>query len=114
MNRTVTGLLRTVAAASTWALAAPVDAQPLFWSTQANPIEETQAMREQVLAGFAGGVDYQSSDGGPWLTRLQAEVQAGYGHHRRARGRCTATSPSLRRRPGRSLRHRRERRSTRR
>ena len=79
MNRTVTGLLRTFAAASTLALAAPVHAQPLFWSTQANPIEETQAMREQVLAGFEGGVDYQSSDGGPWLTRLQAEVQAGSG-----------------------------------
>ena len=32
------------------ALAAPAAAQPLFWSTQAAPVEETQAMREQVLA----------------------------------------------------------------
>jgi multiple sugar transport system substrate-binding protein len=36
-------------------------------------------MRDQVLAGFEGGVDYQASDPGPWLTRLQAELQAGSG-----------------------------------
>ena len=50
----------------------------LFWSTQAKPVEEAQAMREQVLAG-AGDVDYQPNDGGPWLTRLNAELQAGSG-----------------------------------
>jgi multiple sugar transport system substrate-binding protein len=54
-------------------------AEPLFWSTQAKPVEESQKMREQVLAGFPGGVDYQPSDEGPWLTRLQAELQAGTG-----------------------------------
>ncbi|QYK41163.1 MAG: carbohydrate ABC transporter substrate-binding protein [Paracoccaceae bacterium] len=54
-------------------------AEPLFWSTQAKPVEESQKMREQVLSGFPGGVDYQPSDEGPWLTRLQAEVQAGSG-----------------------------------
>ncbi len=59
--------------------AGPVAAQPLFWSTQAKPVEETQAMRAQVLAGFPGGVDYQASDEGPWITRLQAEAQAGSG-----------------------------------
>ncbi len=53
-------------------------AEVLFWSTQAKPVEEAQAMREQVLAG-AGAVDYQPNDGGPWLTRLQAELQAGSG-----------------------------------
>lgn len=35
-------------------------------------------MREQVLAG-AGNVDYQPNDAGPWLTRLNAELQAGKG-----------------------------------
>ena len=60
-------------------LAAPAQAQVLFWSTQAKPVEETQAMRDQVLAGFDGQVDYQPSDGGPWLTRLQAETEAGKG-----------------------------------
>ena len=60
-------------------VAAPALAEPLFWSTQARPVEETQAMREQVLAGFPGGVDYQATEEGPWLTRLQAELQAGRG-----------------------------------
>ncbi|EEX11383.1 sugar-binding protein [Ruegeria lacuscaerulensis ITI-1157] len=54
-------------------------AEVLFWSTQAKPVEEAQAMREQVLSGFEGGVDYQPNDAGPWLTRLQAELQAGSG-----------------------------------
>ena len=61
-------LLSTVAA----------QADVLFWSTQAKPVEEAQAMREKVLAG-AGEVDYQPNDGGPWLTRLKAELQAGSG-----------------------------------
>ncbi len=60
-------------------LAGPATAEVLFWSTQAKPVEETQAMREQVLAGFEGGVDYQGMDEGPWLTRIQAEMQAGTG-----------------------------------
>ena len=51
----------------------------LFWSTQAKPVEETQKMRDQVLSGFEGGVDYQPQDDGPWLTRVQAELQAGSG-----------------------------------
>ena len=57
---------------------ATVQADVLFWSTQAKPVEEAQAMREQVLAG-AGDVDYQPNDGGPWLTGLNAELQAGSG-----------------------------------
>ena len=60
-------------------LASPLAAEPLFWSTQAKPVEESQAMRDQVLSGFSGGVDYQASDEGPWLTRIQAELQAGKG-----------------------------------
>ncbi|MBX2837820.1 MAG: ABC transporter substrate-binding protein [Gammaproteobacteria bacterium] len=51
----------------------------LFWATQAKPVEEAQAMREKVLSGFEGEVDFQSSDTGPWLTRLQAETEAGEG-----------------------------------
>jgi len=54
-------------------------AQVLFWSTQAAPIEETQAMRDQVLAGFEGGVDFQPQDVGPFVTRLEAELEAGSG-----------------------------------
>lgn len=54
-------------------------AEVLFWSTQAKPVEEAQAMREQVLSGFEAGVDYQPNDGGPWLTRLKAELEASSG-----------------------------------
>ncbi|SIS89169.1 carbohydrate ABC transporter substrate-binding protein, CUT1 family [Roseivivax lentus] len=54
-------------------------AEVLFWSTQARPAEEAQAMRQQVLSGFGPGVDYQPNEDGPWLTRLQAEDQAGTG-----------------------------------
>ncbi|MFY0597248.1 MAG: carbohydrate ABC transporter substrate-binding protein [Cognatishimia sp.] len=57
--------------------AAAVNAEVLFWSTQAKPVEEAQAMREQVLGGQ--DVDYQPNDGGPWMTRLNAELQAGSG-----------------------------------
>ncbi|TIQ75122.1 MAG: carbohydrate ABC transporter substrate-binding protein, partial [Mesorhizobium sp.] len=54
-------------------------AQVLFWSTQARPVEETQKMRSEVLKTFDGEVDYQVAEDGPWLTRLQAELQAGSG-----------------------------------
>jgi multiple sugar transport system substrate-binding protein len=54
-------------------------AEVLFWSTQAQPVEESQKMRDGALAGFEGGVDYQASEAGPWLTRFQAELQAGSG-----------------------------------
>ncbi len=59
--------------------ASAAQADVLFWSTQAKPVEEAQAMREQVLSGFGDSIDYQPNDVGPWLTRLQAELQAGSG-----------------------------------
>ncbi|TVR07552.1 MAG: carbohydrate ABC transporter substrate-binding protein [Salinarimonadaceae bacterium] len=56
-----------------------VAAEVLFWSTQARPIEETQAVREQVLSGFDGAVTFEPAEEGPWQTRVQAELQAGSG-----------------------------------
>ncbi len=56
--------------------AAAAQADVMFWSTQARPIEEAQAMRDTVLSGYEGTVDYQPNEDGPWLTRLQAELQA--------------------------------------
>ncbi len=75
------GLLKLAGIAATLAVlgAYPASAQTLFWSTQAKPVEEAQAMRDDVLSGFGNPVDYQPSDGGPWLTRLQAELEAGSG-----------------------------------
>jgi len=61
------------------ALSVSANAEVLFWSTQAKPAQETQAMRDQVLASSPSKVTYQANDGGPWLTRLQAELQAGSG-----------------------------------
>jgi len=73
-------ILAIAGAALAFAATIPsAQAQVLFWSTQAAPVEETQKMREQVLAGFEGGVDYQASETGPFLTRLVAETQAGSG-----------------------------------
>ncbi|WP_196259647.1 ABC transporter substrate-binding protein [Pelagibacterium limicola] len=63
----------------TLGVTAGAGAQVLFWSNQAAPIEETQAMREQVLAGFDGQVDFQTQEPGPFLTRLDAELEAGSG-----------------------------------
>lgn len=75
LNSRILGAASGVAIACT---AFAAQAEVLFWSTQAKPVEEAQAMREQVLAD-AGDVDYQPNDGGPWLTRLQAELQSGSG-----------------------------------
>jgi len=72
----ITGAATGLAIACT-AVAAQADV--LFWSTQAKPVEEAQAMREQVLSGFMGDVDYQPNDSGPWITRLNAELQANSG-----------------------------------
>ena len=59
--------------------AVAAQADVLFWSTQARPVEEAQGMRDNVLSGHADAVDYQPNEGGPWLTRIQAELQAGSG-----------------------------------
>jgi multiple sugar transport system substrate-binding protein len=78
--RTAKHVTRTVIAAIAMAIGATAaSADILFWSTQAKPVEETQKMREEVLKGFGQPVDYEASDGGPWLTRIQAELQAGSG-----------------------------------
>ncbi len=79
MTRMTKSVLLASAAAflSTGLAATPGLAQEeiLFWSTQARPVEEAQAMRDDVLAAFdgAGAVNYQPQDPGPFLTRLEAE-----------------------------------------
>ncbi len=51
----------------------------LFWSTQGTPVNEQQAIRDTVLNGFSGEVDYSPQDEGPFLTRINAEAKAGKG-----------------------------------
>ena len=72
-------MLATVSAVAFTCTGFAAQAETLFWSTQARPAEEAQAMTEKVLSGFTAGVNYQPNEGGPWLTRLQAELQAGSG-----------------------------------
>jgi multiple sugar transport system substrate-binding protein len=60
-------------------MASAAQAQVLFWSSQAAPVEETQKMREQVLKNFPGGVDFQPQEPGPFITRIEAEATAGSG-----------------------------------
>lgn len=51
----------------------------LFWSSQAKPVEEGQAMRQDVLAKFGKPVGYMGIDEGPFVTRINAEAKAGKG-----------------------------------
>ena len=51
----------------------------LIWSTQASPAKEQQAVRDDVLKGAPGAVEFLSNQEGPFLTRLNAEIQAGKG-----------------------------------
>jgi len=53
--------------------------QLLFWSNQAQPVEEAQKVREQVLAGFGKPVTFLPQEPGPFNTRIDAELKAGRG-----------------------------------
>ncbi len=75
-SRTLTGAVAGLALLMTGTV---VSAETLFWSTQARPAEERQAMRDGVLDKFGSEVDYQPNENGPWLTRLQAELKANDG-----------------------------------
>ena len=70
------GVLALAVAATMMGSGAAQAEDVLFWSKQAAPPEEAQAMRDKVLSGFEGEADFQGSDPGPWLTRIQAEIAA--------------------------------------
>jgi len=88
-------MLRTLAGA---ALALSVAAggaqaqQVLFWSTQARPVEEPEDARRGAERFDGAVVDYQVAEAGPWLTRLQAELQAAPARSA-CLAACMATSP---------------------
>lgn len=58
--------------ASTTALAKDV----IFYSTQANPLKEADAMRNDVLADFSGKVQFLPQEAGPFFSRIEAESRA--------------------------------------
>ncbi|CAN5385533.1 ABC transporter substrate-binding protein [soil metagenome] len=74
------GLLRlaTAAAIVAGATGAANAASILFWSSQGTPVEEQQRIRDSVLKAF-GEVEFSPQDPGPFITRIQAEAQAGKG-----------------------------------
>jgi multiple sugar transport system substrate-binding protein len=79
--RTSTALWTALAVTTAALASTPARAQQalLFWSTQAQPVEETKKMREQVLAGFGKPVNYLPQEQGPFATRIEAEAKAGKG-----------------------------------
>ena len=48
-------------------------------STQLVPEEEAAKMRDDILAGFEGVVDFVGSEGGPFIDTIRSEAQAGSG-----------------------------------
>ena len=56
-----------------------LDVKILLWSTQGTPVEEQQKLRDGVFANFPGGVDFQPQELGPFVTRIEAERNAGTG-----------------------------------
>ena len=57
-------LIATLAGAAlmTIATAQMAEAQVLFWSNQAAPVEEAQKVRDTVVKNFPGGVDFEPED----------------------------------------------------
>lgn len=78
MKRLVKGLCAFTALVLAFGAPCAKAESVLFWSGQAAPLPEAQAMRDQALKGFSG-VDFQSREGGPFITRLEAEFKAGRG-----------------------------------
>ena len=49
----------------------------IFLSTQFSPVEEAERMRNTILAGFPGQVEFIPEAGGPFNDRVRAEAQSG-------------------------------------
>ena len=68
-----------VGAVLLWTGQAQAQDAMLFWSSQATPVTEAQAMRDTVLPEFGTPVDFQPQDPGAFMTRIQAELGASQG-----------------------------------
>jgi hypothetical protein len=51
----------------------------VFLSTQLRPVEEAEKMRERILAGYDGAVNFVGSDSSPFIERVRAEAASGKG-----------------------------------
>ena len=69
-------VLKTAAAAllagAMWSGGAAAQDAALFWSSQATPVTEAQAMRDAVLPGLGSPVDFSPQDPGAFMTRMKA------------------------------------------
>lgn len=70
-------LAAALATALSWGSASAQNV--LLWSTQASPVNEQRAMRDNVLNKAPQPVEFVSNQEGPYFTRLNAELQAGKG-----------------------------------
>ena len=70
-------LVAALAAALSWGSASAQNV--LLWSTQASPVNEQRAVRDNVLKNAPAPVEFVSNQEGPYFTRLNAELQAGKG-----------------------------------
>jgi multiple sugar transport system substrate-binding protein len=73
----------TTSGASPTGAASPSVAPPAgpvtMLSDQLVPVAEQEAMRNEILAGFDGEVDFVGADPGPYTDRIRAEGEAGSG-----------------------------------
>lgn len=70
-------LATALATALSWGSASAQNV--LLWSTQASPVNEQRAVRDNVLKSAPQAVEFVSNQEGPYFTRLNAELQAGKG-----------------------------------
>ena len=54
-------------------------AKVVILSTQANPVEEAEAFRDNVLSGFSGESEFIPAESPVFLERIQAEAASGEG-----------------------------------
>lgn len=66
-------------AASLFGSAAVAQDPVVMLSTQLVPEEEAAKMRDNILAGFEGSVDFVGVEGGPFIDTIRSEAQAGSG-----------------------------------
>ena len=55
------------------------DGEVIFLSTQLTPVEEAEAMRNEILSDFEGEAEFIPEDAGPFVDRVTAEAEAGEG-----------------------------------
>src|SRR5688572_17607529 len=79
LSTILTAAASALLAGAVWSGGASAQDAALFWSSQATPVTEAQAMRDTVLPGLGSPVDFQPQDPGAFMTRIQAEIAAGSG-----------------------------------